>query len=526
MSLVKPAHFVAVPQGMWGHVRPLLQVSLNLLQLHPHIHLTFLLSPSILPRIQQELKAYQSSRAILDRIQLIQCVSKDFHLPEIYDPAAMHLEAVNYAATLPAFIHLLYGDEHEYSVKGVENKWKGIEPDVVLFDIFQHFVPGAIKGVLSALNKPLPKMLAFVPSNAAAAYHCFVKEEDGGMFARVIRLADEAVKEGMDPVEAYTKYAFYTDGSTVTVPGSPTKFDFPLFGTIFFPPGAFASMAPSHFTAYDDAVTAFVITCNEEFEPVTVKAAEEKFGKKVYTVGPQFTAETWNGAKPSMFGESDDDKRVLAFMDKMKEKHGLKSVAYISFGSLFFPVRRTELIRYILHSLRANDIPFVFAYASGMAKVPDDLVAEFKDDEDSCMVKFAPQIQILNHDALSFFVTHCGSNSIAEAMVAEVPIVAMPFAADQGQSAAIWIENHRVGIQLKQVMTFVNPEHKKLHDGTEIIGTEEAITAEMKDVFKRMKGPEGEELRERMQSLRRVAQESWKDGKARRDMEAIGTFFQ
>ncbi|WWD19334.1 hypothetical protein CI109_103793 [Kwoniella shandongensis] len=138
------------------------------------------------------------------------------------------------------------------------------------------------------------------------------------------------------------------------------------------------------------------------------------------------------------------------------------------------------------------------------------------------MVKFAPQWHVLNHEALGFFVSHCGSNSTAEAIMTETPIVAMPFAADQGQFAAELVHNLKVAIELKQVKTFSKPVFKKLYDGTEIVGTEEAIKAEMKDAFKRIRGKEGEELRERMKGVKKIVKDSWESGRARKDMEALG----
>lgn len=42
---------------------------------------------------------------------------------------------------------------------------------------------------------------------------------------------------------------------------------------------------------------------------------------------------------------------------------------------------------------------------------------------------FVPQIEVLNHADL--FLTHCGMNSVNEAMAAQVPMIAMPFVNDQ-----------------------------------------------------------------------------------------------
>ncbi|MFS7969207.1 putative UDP-glucuronosyl/UDP-glucosyltransferase, UDP-glycosyltransferase family [Helianthus anomalus] len=45
--------------------------------------------------------------------------------------------------------------------------------------------------------------------------------------------------------------------------------------------------------------------------------------------------------------------------------------------------------------------------------------------------KWAPQVAILNHKSVGGFVTHCGWNSILEAVCAGVPMVAWPLYAEQ-----------------------------------------------------------------------------------------------
>lgn len=84
-------------------------------------------------------------------------------------------------------------------------------------------------------------------------------------------------------------------------------------------------------------------------------------------------------------------------------------------------------------------------------------------------------------------------------------------------------EKHRVGVQLKQVMTFkvvegVNTE--TLYDGTKIIGTEAAIK-EMKGAWAKMRGRDGDVFRQNMVDLRGIAAKSWRDGESRKTMESI-----
>ena len=84
-----------------------------------------------------------------------------------------------------------------------------------------------------------------------------------------------------------------------------------------------------------------------------------------------------------------------------------------------------------------------------------------------------------------------------------------------------------VGIDLKQVKTFKegNARFHTLYDGTEIVGTKEAIKKEMAETWARLKGSEGKQMREKMQGIRAICEKSWKEGKSRMEMEAFAKYF-
>lgn len=84
-----------------------------------------------------------------------------------------------------------------------------------------------------------------------------------------------------------------------------------------------------------------------------------------------------------------------------------------------------------------------------------------------------------------------------------------------------------VGIELKQVKMFRggNEKFNKLYDGTKIVGTEDAIKKEMAEVWARIKGPEGERMREKMRDMRALFEKSWREGKSRKEMEGLSQYF-
>ncbi|WWC93271.1 hypothetical protein V866_000104 [Kwoniella sp. B9012] len=358
---------------------------------------------------------------------------------------------------------------------------------------------------------PLIPLIGFIPSNAAATYHTLAREENGGSFARMQSLVDEDIVRGRDVLEAYAEHGFKTEGIVKTIPGLSSKFDWPNFATIPMPPQALMSILPSYKAVNDSATKGLICPTSADLELEAVEALEKELGKRIYMVGPQFPDAVWAGEHPERKAKNEDDRGVI----------------YVSLGSLFFLVLRPELIKYILESLKESGSPFVFAHASGIAQVPQELLDELKDDENCCVVKFAPQWDVVNHEATGYFLSHCGSNSTAEAMIAELPMVCMPLAADQGESPPCVIsEIYKVAIDLKQVKTFTKPEFNKLYDGTVIVGTEEAIKAELKETWNKIRGPEGEAMRQRMKELKATVKKSWGSGRSKKDMLALGTCFE
>ncbi|CAL5033544.1 unnamed protein product [Urochloa decumbens] len=86
-----------------------------------------------------------------------------------------------------------------------------------------------------------------------------------------------------------------------------------------------------------------------------------------------------------------------------------------------------------------SDKPFLWVVRSDeVEKLSQDLRGKCK--EKGMIVSWCPQLEVLAHKATGCFLTHCGWNSTTEAIVAGVPIVAMPRSADQ-PTAAKYVES-------------------------------------------------------------------------------------
>ncbi|XP_076895941.1 UDP-glycosyltransferase 89A2-like [Bidens hawaiensis] len=61
---------------------------------------------------------------------------------------------------------------------------------------------------------------------------------------------------------------------------------------------------------------------------------------------------------------------------------------------------------------------------------------------------WAPQVTILSHEAVGGFLSHCGWNSVLEAILSGVMILAWPMEADQYVNARLLVEDHGVSVRV------------------------------------------------------------------------------
>ncbi|CAN6175016.1 unnamed protein product [Urochloa humidicola] len=128
------------------------------------------------------------------------------------------------------------------------------------------------------------------------------------------------------------------------------------------------------------------------------------------------------------------------------DAHPPRSVVYASFGSLsdLDPLEMREVARGLLDAGRS----FLWAVrASEAHKLP----AGYADEAGGggLVVSWCPQLEVLAHRAVGCFLTHCGWNSTAEALVAGVPMVAVPQWTDQPTNAAYVEAVWRVGVRVR-----------------------------------------------------------------------------
>lgn len=107
---------------------------------------------------------------------------------------------------------------------------------------------------------------------------------------------------------------------------------------------------------------------------------------------------------------------------------------------------------------------------------------------------WAPQVEILNHNSVDGFVTHCGWNSVP--MLAGVPMLAWPLYAEQKMNRIFLVEEMKVAIDVKEA------------DEDGFVSADELE----EKVVELMNSKKGEAVRERIMEFRKNAMAARSDG--------------
>ncbi|OIW10477.1 hypothetical protein TanjilG_00415 [Lupinus angustifolius] len=115
-------------------------------------------------------------------------------------------------------------------------------------------------------------------------------------------------------------------------------------------------------------------------------------------------------------------------------RHNAKTVAYVSFGTVATPPPH-EIVA-VAEALEESGFPFLWSLKDNLkGLLPSGFLQ--RTGMLGKVVPWVPQSQVLAHDSVGVFVTHCGSNSVTESICNGVPMICRPFFGDQGISARV-----------------------------------------------------------------------------------------
>jgi hypothetical protein len=183
--------------------------------------------------------------------------------------------------------------------------------------------------------------------------------------------------------------------------------------------------------------------------------AELGSSRRVFAVGPL----GYNGVRGR--AEIEDRSEVLRWLDRWDEEG---SVLYVCFGSQ--KLLKKEQMEALAFGLERSGTRFVWVVKvpsmeeqiEGYGSVPDGF--EDRVSGRGFVVKsWAPQEAILGHRVVGGFLSHCGWNSVLEAVVAGVVILGWPLEADMFFNARLMVEDMGMAVRVCEGGDFVpNPD--------------------------------------------------------------------
>ncbi|GAU29076.1 hypothetical protein TSUD_278320 [Trifolium subterraneum] len=163
----------------------------------------------------------------------------------------------------------------------------------------------------------------------------------------------------------------------------------------------------------------------------------------LFCIGPMIS--------PPSKGEDERGSLCLSWLDSQPSQ----SVVFLCFGSMgrFSKAQLNE----IAIGLEKSEKRFLWVVRSDtdLEKLSlEELLPEgFLDrtKEKGMVVRnWAPQREILSHESVGGFVTHCGWNSVLEAISIGVPMIAWPLYAEQRLNRLIMVEEMKVALKLNE----------------------------------------------------------------------------
>ncbi|KIY52796.1 UDP-Glycosyltransferase/glycogen phosphorylase [Fistulina hepatica ATCC 64428] len=523
------SHFLCVTPALFGHARPLFALALNLILYYPDLYVTVLstgtTSAAYVSPHEREIALFELPPQAHARLN-IKFLGSGERANNLEQVASMTQE-------FPPFLKSLCANP----LDAVDVFSRA--PNLIIFDAIFSSLIKTVREVVPSSGNPATKIPIFFswPSNASTKEMFFVPSEEypDTYWKTLVHRARKEVADGLVTVDEiqhmYNLWTGPTDADRmIRMSGVAPIYHHELTPQSDSIPHGKDTIQYNYpmiaYTVGEDYVKAdgFIIPFSDVLERGVSAMLEKVTGQAHLPVGGQYPPSWWEyGISSSAQVLSPQDKESLDFLDACLERYGPKSVIYISFGTLFAPVNRPELFETLVGTLLTEDPPLPFLFAGGYAQsfVSDKLRESVKKSEFGKMIPdFVPQQAVLNHLATGWFLSHSGSGSVMESILNAVPMVLWPFTMDQPIIATQIAVNQKVAFELLQVRNGASIGRKAYRDQEKTIsGMLEDVAAEMHDVWKRLRGEEGQAMRQRMIELRQAVKDDRERGEAKRAME-------
>ncbi|KAB2026609.1 hypothetical protein ES319_D06G231900v1 [Gossypium barbadense] len=139
--------------------------------------------------------------------------------------------------------------------------------------------------------------------------------------------------------------------------------------------------------------------------------------------------------------------------EKLLSKFQPKTVIFCAFGSEC--VLKKDRFQELVLGLELTGLPFLVALKPpmGAETIESALPEGFQERLKGRGILYGgwvPQQLILRHRSVGYFVTHCGSGSLAEAMVSDCQLVLLPHVGDQIINARLMAGDLKIGVEVEK----------------------------------------------------------------------------
>lgn len=236
----------------------------------------------------------------------------------------------------------------------------------------------------------------------------------------------------------------------------------------------------------------------------------KELGRKAWHIGPvslcnrEFEDKAQRGKEASI-----DEHECLKWLDSKKPN----SVVYLCFGTV--ANFSDSQLKEIAIALEASGQQFIWVVRKDKkAKDEEEWLPEgFEKRMESkglIIRGWAPQVVILDHEAVGAFVTHCGWNSTIEGIAAGKPMVTWPVSAEQFFNEKLVTNVLKIGVAVG-VQQWVTVYGDRITSGA----VEKAVT-------RIMTGEEAKEMRSRVEALAGMAKRAIEeDGSSYSNLNAL-----
>ncbi|KAJ7140391.1 hypothetical protein C8R46DRAFT_1013542 [Mycena filopes] len=479
-------HIVAMLPPAWGHVVSYLHIASQMLKMDSTLGITIVISALVEDKVAGELVGCTHDK---DRLRIIAVGQKNIAFSPTAFKESFEQFLAGWMQTIPQL------------VEGSEG-WP--KPRTVHLDFFSG---GPVFGPTKQIFGPDCKMLVWFSSGLSSMlshlndYDFTAIAEE--IYADETRRGDRTLEVILQQVGDAWNGSDKHSGIVLKLPGIPDMYDYERLSYAAGPPPPGLGTLFSFTQKMCKQVDGYIAASSTCLEPIGVPYGREYYKERkqeLFAVGMQAHELCWNEGTPFVLS----NQVLKTFLDKAVKDFGPTSVLYISFGSLFFPVATPQHVQALITTLLELEQPFPFVLALGgqLATLPQDLIDRVNATGKGLICDFwVEQRAVVQHEAVGWFLTHGGFNSISEALVQSIPLILWPCGGEQPINANLLSSGpNPVGIELLQVRA--GPQiGPSLRGGPKITGTVEDATEEFKTVFKGARGERGAVLRANAEKL-------------------------